>query len=213
MTYGNHHARHSHPRRMGSPCGPGRGMGRDRNEDDMNEEGGRGGWGRGGMGRGGPPWMRGRGRMFGQGDLRLLLLALIAQKPAHGYDLIRTIEARFGGAYAPSPGTIYPTLTLLEEQELIAGATEAGGKKSFTATEQGVAHLDGRKEQVDALMRRIDTLAGEAADQPVPPPVVQAVQRLRHAIMAKSGAWTEAEEARVRGVLEAAAREIVAGGK
>lgn len=75
-----------------------------------------------------PPWARGFGfggpgggprspRLFGQGDLRLLLLALIADKPSHGYDLIRTIEARFNGSYAPSAGTVYPTLTLLEEQD------------------------------------------------------------------------------------------------
>ena len=180
MTYGNHHPRHHHPHRFGSPCGPGRAMGRDRSEDEMNEEGGRGGWGRGGMRRGGPPWMRGRGRMFGQGDLRLLLLALIVRKPSHGYDLIRTIEARFGGAYAPSPGTIYPTLTLLEEQELIAGASEPGGKKSFTATDQGRAHLGesgrggGRPHAPHRHPRRRNRgparAPGRRPSRPTPPP-------------------------------------------
>ena len=62
--------------------------------------------GRGGFGRGG-----GGGRIFGPGDLRLMLLALIAEKPRHGYELIKEIEQKFGGAYSPSPGSIYPTLT------------------------------------------------------------------------------------------------------
>src|SRR5688500_10168696 len=70
-----------------------------------------GGYGPGGFGR----WGSGGGRVFGPGDLRLVLLALIAEQPRHGYELIKEIEQRFGGAYAPSPGSVYPTLTWLEE--------------------------------------------------------------------------------------------------
>ena len=97
-----------------------------------------------------PPWARGFGfggpgggprspRLFGQGDLRLLLLALIADKPSHGYDLIRTIEARFNGSYAPSAGTVYPNLTLLEEQDLIA------------VTPHGVALISEHLEAINGL--------------------------------------------------------------
>jgi DNA-binding PadR family transcriptional regulator len=170
---------------------------------------------------GGPPWMRGgpfgmsggpRGRMFGQGDLRLLLLALIADSPSHGYDLIRTIEAKFAGAYSPSPGTIYPTLTLLEEQELITGAAEAGGKKSYSATLAGRQFLAENSEQVKALMARIDIMAGAKEGSAIPEAILHAVQTLRQAIMAKSG-WSEAEGARIRSILERAAREIMSGGK
>jgi DNA-binding PadR family transcriptional regulator len=180
-------------------------------------------------GKHGPPWMRGGpfgpgfafgptgfggarpGRMFGQGELQLLLLALIADQPAHGYDLIRTIEAKFKGSYAPSPGTIYPTLTLLEEQELVTGTAEAGGKKSYAATLAGRQHLAERGAEVKALMARIDIMAGAQEDGVPPPSVMQAVKSLRHAILANSSSWTEAEEKRVREILERAAREILSG--
>jgi DNA-binding PadR family transcriptional regulator len=176
----------------------------------------------GGKPWGGPPWMRGgpfgmggggpRGRMFGQGDLRLLLLALIADKPSHGYDLIRTIEAKFAGAYSPSPGTIYPTLTLLEEQELVESAAEAGGKKSYSATLSGRQFLAENSEQVKALMARIDIMAGAREGSAIPDAILHAIQTLRHAIMAKDG-WSGAEAERIRAILEKAAREIVSGGK
>ena len=65
------------------------------------------------------------------------LLALIAKKPSHGYELIRSIEEKFGGVYAPSPGAVYPTLTLLEEQDLIRGEAAEGGKKLYAITSSG----------------------------------------------------------------------------
>ncbi len=169
---------------------------------------------------GGPPWMRGgpfpkftegmgrSGRMFGQGDLRLLLLALIADKPSHGYDLIRTIEAKFAGSYSPSPGTIYPTLTLLEEQELVVSEAAAGGKKSYSATLAGRQFLAENSEQVKALMARVDIMAGAKSGGAMPDSVMHAVHTLRHAIMAKGG-WSEAEGARIKSILEKAARDIL----
>jgi DNA-binding PadR family transcriptional regulator len=190
-------------------------------KDDGKHWGPPWGWKR--KGHGGPPWMRGGpfggmgppfgpmggrpGRMFGQGDLRLLLLALIADQPAHGYDLIRNIEAKFQGSYAPSPGAIYPTLTLLEEEELIAGAAE-GSKKSYSVTAGGREYLGENSEQVKALMARIDIMAGATGGGFPPEAVMQAVMTLRHAILAKSGGWTEAEDKRVREILEKTAREI-----
>jgi DNA-binding PadR family transcriptional regulator len=178
------------------------------------------GWARkAGKDWGSPPWMRGGpfgggrpGRMFGQGDLRLLLLALIADKPSHGYDLIRTIEAKFNGTYAPSAGAIYPTLTLLEEQELVTSATEAGGKKSYSATLSGRQFLAENSEQVKALMARIDIMAGAKEGSAIPDAILHAVQTLRHAVMAKGG-WSDTEMERIREILEKAAREIVSGGK
>jgi DNA-binding PadR family transcriptional regulator len=181
------------------------------------------GWAR----KGGAPWMRGGpfgpdgpkgfmgggrpGRMFGQGDLRLLLLALIADKPSHGYDLIRTIEAKFNGTYAPSPGAIYPTLTLLEEQELVVSETVTGGKKSYAATLEGRRFLAANSDQVKALMTRIDIMAGAKTADSMPESIMHAIHTLRHAIMAKG--WNEGEAARVCKILEKAAREILGGGK
>jgi DNA-binding PadR family transcriptional regulator len=191
-------------------------------KDDGKGCGPKWGWARkAGKDWGGPPWIRGgpfgmgggpRGRMFGQGDLRLLLLALIADKPSHGYDLIRTIEAKFNGTYAPSAGAIYPTLTLLEEQELVESNAESGGKKSYAATLAGRQFLAENSEQVKALMARIDIMAGAKEGSAIPDAILHAVQTLRHAIMAKGG-WSGAETERIKAILEKAAREIVSGGK
>ena len=193
-------------------------------KDDENGCGPKWGWSRkgkaGGMpGWGGPPFMRGgpfgamaaarSGRMFGPGDLRLLLLALIADQPSHGYDLIRTIEAKFGGSYAPSPGAIYPTLTLLEEQEMIEADKNAGARKSYSATLTGRQHLAENSDQVKALMTRLDIMAGAKSAETVPEKVMHAIETLRHAIMAKG--WNSEEAERVRAILEKAARDILGG--
>lgn len=184
-------------------------------------------WGWARKGGGGPPWMRGvpfgpdgsqgfmgggrSGRMFGQGDLRLLLLALIADQPAHGYDLIRTIEAKFNGTYAPSPGAIYPTLTLLEEQEFVVSEAAAGGKKSYSATLEGRKFLAENSDQVKALMTRIDIMAGAKTSDFMPETIMHAIHTLRHAVMAKR--WGEGEVTRVCAILEKAARDILGAGK
>jgi len=96
-----------------------------------------------------------RGRMFAQGELRLALLALIAENPSHGYELIKAIEEMTGGAYAPSPGAVYPTLQLLEDEGAIAEAEAEGAKKPFTATPQGLAELEDRQDEVKALLHRL----------------------------------------------------------
>ena len=93
------------------------------------------------------------GRLFDYGELRLLVLALIAQAPAHGYELIKTIEDRFGGAYTPSPGVIYPTLSWLEDSGYASVEAE-GGRKSYAITEEGKAFLAANQEAADALFER-----------------------------------------------------------
>jgi DNA-binding PadR family transcriptional regulator len=101
-----------------------------------------------------------RRRMFDGEELRLVLLKLIADKPRHGYDLIRDIEERTGGAYAPSAGVIYPTLTMLDDMGLIEAVSE-GSRKEYAATEAGRAHLAERAEEVAALFERLDALGEE----------------------------------------------------
>ncbi len=110
-----------------------------------------GGWGEHRRGRG----PGGRGRPFEQGDLKLLVLDLIAQQPRHGYELIKAIEDDMEGAYSPSPGVVYPTLTLLEETGLVSAEAQ-GAKKLYTLTEEGRAYLDGAAEQVAAAKSRMD---------------------------------------------------------
>ncbi|MEO6360368.1 MAG: PadR family transcriptional regulator [Sphingomicrobium sp.] len=102
---------------------------------------------------------RGRRRMFGGGELRLVLLKLIADEPRHGYDLIRAIEELTGGEYAPSPGVVYPTLTLLQDMELIEEAIAEGSRKPFQITEQGRQQLVDRADEVEALFERLEGLA------------------------------------------------------
>lgn len=163
--------------------------------------------------RGGPwSWDGPRpGRMFAQGDLRLLLLALIADKPSHGYDLIRTIEARFSGAYAPSPGVVYPTLTLLEEQDLIRSEAQAGGKKSYAVTEAGLRHLEDKAEEVRALMARIDVMAEGKSGGRFPTEIMGAVFALGQAVMSRMAVWSPEEQQRVRAILEKAAKDVLSG--
>jgi DNA-binding PadR family transcriptional regulator len=96
-----------------------------------------------------------RGRMFGQGELRLALLALIAENPSHGYELIKQIEDMTGGAYAPSPGAVYPTLQMLADEGQIEEAEAEGAKKPFAATDAGRKELETRKDEVEELMRRL----------------------------------------------------------
>ncbi len=115
-------------------------------------------WGFDGPGHGGRGGGRGR-RMFDGQELRLVLLKLIADEPRHGYDLIRRIEELTGGAYVPSPGVIYPTITLLNDMNLIDEQQSEGAKKRFAITGEGTAHLDRHADQVEALMARIAALA------------------------------------------------------
>ena len=93
------------------------------------------------------------GRLFDYGELRLLVLALIAQAPAHGYELIRTIEDRFGGAYTPSPGVIYPTLSWLADMGY-ASVERDGGRKSYAITDEGRSFLEANRATADALFQR-----------------------------------------------------------
>ncbi len=119
--------------------------------------GGRHEHGRGFGGGGG-----GRRRMFDGGELKLVLLKLIADTPRHGYDLIREIEAMTGGSYAPSPGVVYPTLTLLDEMNLIAEQQSEGAKKRFAVTDEGRALLAEQAELVEALFARLAALNAES---------------------------------------------------
>jgi DNA-binding PadR family transcriptional regulator len=85
---------------------------------------------------------RGRGgRMFEQGDLKLVILRLLEEKPRHGYEIIKELEGRSGGAYSPSPGTVYPTLTMLEDMGYAKAVPEEGGKKIYEITDEGRKNL------------------------------------------------------------------------
>ena len=122
--------------------------------------GGRFGFGRRGKwdfgGRDPEDWMRAR-RMLAQGDLRLIALALIAEAPRHGYEIIKLLEEKTAEWYSPSPGIIYPTLTYLEEAGYVTASAE-GSKKLYTITEEGSAYLKANREIVDAVLDRLSAL-------------------------------------------------------
>ena len=104
---------------------------------------GRGAFGFGGrFGPGGGPFKPGRegGRFFGRGDMKYALLWLVQERPMHGYEMIKALEQRSGGFYTPSPGSIYPTLQMLEEGGYVTGS-EVEGKKVYTITDAGRALL------------------------------------------------------------------------
>ena len=107
-----------------------------------------------------------RGRMFRRGELRLVLLHLIAEEPRHGYDLIRQVEEMTGGHYAPSPGIVYPTLTLMAEMDLIDETVDQEGKKIYAITEAGKARLAEEQPHIDEILARLDGVSkmGEASD-------------------------------------------------
>lgn len=156
---------------------------------------------------------RGGGRMFGHGDLKLLLLALIEQEPRHGYELIRMIEDMFHGQYSPSPGTVYPTLTMLEEMGHVTVQSEDGGRKRYAITDEGRAFLDENREEVEAVTERTERKARFAAKLATPMAIRNAVHSIKHALAMRVTHWDKAEAERVVGILERAARDIAAGGK
>jgi DNA-binding PadR family transcriptional regulator len=131
--------------------------------------------------RGGGRRYPGRKRMFEGGELRLVLLKLIADEPRHGYDLIRAVEEMTGGEYAPSPGIVYPTLTMLEEMGLIDEQKSKDSKKVFAATDEGRAHLEENSDQVDELIERLtDMRPPERSD--AGPAISRAVKNLMTAM-------------------------------
>jgi len=177
-----HKTRHTHMHAGG--CGEGEGGWRGwrgRHGEGQGEARGGGGRGRGPGSEGGR--MR---RFFEQGDLRLVILGLIADAPAHGYELIRAIEDRVGGAYAPSPGVVYPTLTLLEETGLIEAAPTEGNKRLFRITDAGRAHLAERKPQHEELLARMDGVRAERTRGDFTP-VIRAMHNLRTALRLRVG--------------------------
>ena len=119
------------------------------------------------MFRGPRPFYRGpRGRRWGRwfepGEMRLVILRLIHEKPMHGYEIIKALEERFHGCYTPSAGSVYPTLQMLEDQGYVR-IVEEGGKKVYHITPQGEAFLDDNKDVLSEIGERIrDAMHGVA---------------------------------------------------
>src|SRR3989441_10629325 len=174
------------------------------------------GWG-GRHGLGGGDMIR-AGRMLATGDLRLIALALIAEQPRHGYEIIKVLEEKTDGWYSPSPGIVYPTLTYLEEAGYVTAQTE-GAKKLYTITDEGRAYLDDNRDFVDAVLERLAAIGEKVARmrrrfgsedeerRGMPPLVRAALENLREVAAKRLGDDAEAE-AKVVEVLARAAAEL-----
>jgi DNA-binding PadR family transcriptional regulator len=177
------------------------------------------GKGRGGRHGGGDDMVR-AGRMLAQGDLRLIALALIAEQPRHGYEIIKVLEDKTAGWYSPSPGIVYPTLTYLEEAGYVTAQAE-GAKKLYTITAEGRAHLDENRDFVDAVLERFSAIgekvsrmrrrsSGDEEDRRGPriPQLVRAAIENLHEVAAKRLEDDADAEAKVVEVLARAATEL-----
>jgi DNA-binding PadR family transcriptional regulator len=156
---------------------------------------------RGREGRGAP----GSGRVFDHGALRLVVLHLISERPRHGYEIIKAIEDRLAGTYSPSPGVIYPTLTLLDELGH-ATVTEADGKKLYAVTAEGAAYLAANQTALDAALARIAAV-NAAHDGGPAPEIIRARENLRLALRLRlaRGPLTAEQIRGVAAALDAAA--------
>jgi DNA-binding PadR family transcriptional regulator len=151
----------------------------------------------------------GRGRVFDQGELRFVLLALIAEAPSHGYEIIKAIEDRLGGTYSPSPGVIYPTLTLINELGFATVSESGGGRKLYTITEEGRAHLAENKPVVDAVFARMERASASTAGGRAPQ-VMRAMENMKMALRLRvsRGPLSEDDAQAIADALDAAARAI-----
>jgi len=192
--------------------------------------GGPGNWGRGPRGRGGG-WGGGAfrvGKMLADGDLKLIVLALIEEAPRHGYEVIKALEEKSSGVYSPSPGVVYPTLTYLEEVGYATSASE-GSKKVYSITDAGRAHLKENRDVADMALSGIEKFGqkmaqarrwwdaqtrGEAppaaGDRDIPG-VIKEVNEARRALktaIAEKLEASEDEQRRVAAILQKAAEDI-----
>ena len=145
-------------------------------------------------------------RFFGSGDLRYVILQLISEKPSHGYEIIKSIQERLGGMYAPSPGVVYPMLTMLEEMGHATVVIE-GARKLYTITGEGSKALAENKAQVDALFARMDQVRGEQGGERAQQ-IERAVANFRMALRMKKGPLTEEQVHAITDIIDAAAKQI-----
>jgi DNA-binding PadR family transcriptional regulator len=178
--------------------------------------------GRGGRGFGGPDQAtrrmmhrgferagRSGGRMFEQGDLRFVVLKLISEKPSYGYEIIKAIEDRLAGAYAPSPGVVYPTLTLLEELGYIKVQETDGPRKLYAITPEGEEALAENKSVIDAIFARMAEINVRHGGQQAPQ-LVRAWQNLKMAMNLRvaQGPLTAEQIEGIAAILDDAAKAI-----
>ncbi|HQN49594.1 MAG TPA: PadR family transcriptional regulator [Phenylobacterium sp.] len=180
---------------------------------DRHEHHSRHGWGghmrdhlrgaRHGGGRGGRI-----GRLLEHGDLRFVVLALVSEKPRHGYEIIRELEERTGGSYRPSPGVVYPTFSLLEDEGFVRAIGDEGGRKAYEITQAGREALDANRAGVDAIFSRLDEAGAQSTG--ARPRIQRAMQNLHTALALRlrQGEISEAQVDAIAAALDDAAAKI-----
>ena len=149
------------------------------------------------------------GRFFDHGDLRFVVLRLIAEKPRYGYEVIKEIEERLGGSYTPSPGVVYPTLTLLEELGYATISSAEGNKKLYAITPEGTTFLAANQPMVDAIFGRMAEANAAQGGGPAPQ-ILRAMENLKMAIRLRlsQGPLSETEIRTITSAIDAAAQDI-----
>ncbi|MDB5327613.1 MAG: Transcriptional regulator YqjI [Phycisphaerales bacterium] len=157
----------------------------------------------------GPPHHRGRGgpgRFFESAELRALILHFISDTPRHGYEIIKLIESLSAGAHVPSPGIVYPTLTMLEEMGL-AVVTAEGTRKLYTITDGGKQELETHRATVDAILIRMQA-AGDRHVSDRPAPILRAMENLKLVLRMRSAQLTPDQLNAVTDIIDSAAKQI-----
>jgi DNA-binding PadR family transcriptional regulator len=174
-------------------------------------------WFFGGPRRGGRRWgggFGGRERFFGRGDLKYVVLELLADQPRHGYDIIRALEDRARGFYRPSPGSVYPTLQMLEDLGYVT-SSQQDGKKIYSITEEGRRHLNEQGTMVDELRSRL-TRGWDAASRPEVADLMHELRQLAAALFQQGGRGVLSDPERLkqlREIIQRARHEVEAVGK
>ncbi len=148
-------------------------------------------------------------RFFAHGDLRLVILRLIAEKPRHGYEIIKEIEERVAGAYSPSPGVIYPTLTLLEELGYVVVTPGEGARRLHEITDSGRAFLAANGPAVEALFARMEAASQARGGGPAPQ-ILRAMENLKLALRLRldRGPLSGEQIVSIAAILDAAAASV-----
>jgi DNA-binding PadR family transcriptional regulator len=148
--------------------------------------------------------------LFDYGELRLVVLAMIAEAPRHGYELMRAIEERLGGSYSPSPGVIYPTLSWLEDMGYAQVETETAGRKRYRITPEGEAFLKANRAALDDLFSRIGSAGQGGRYEGVPSPVIRGMENLKLALRLrlKRGPLDQPAAEAIAAALDAAAQSV-----
>ena len=160
-------------------------------------------------GRGGNRFGDFGGRLFDNGDLRFVILQLIAEKPSYGYEIIKAIGEKLSGVYAPSPGVVYPTLTMLEEEGFATVTSTDGAKKLYAITDAGLAELKANQVLVDAILARIAKI-GSAFGRGRSPQIMRAMHNFKLALKLRfaQGDLTKEQVSKIAEIIDAAAKGI-----